>query len=81
MGKVFVLGSKMNGNRIVSTNSKPTIIRVLVFPDRNDPGLEIVRSLVDQADIEVHGASRFTEAEDGSASPVEKHAQFPHNQL
>lgn len=67
----------MNGKQLVSTKSKTTMVRVLVFPSCNEPGLEIVRSLVDQSGIEVHGASCYTEAEDASASLLKRHAQFP----
>ena len=53
------------------------MIRVLVFPSSNEPGLEIVRSLIDQPGVEVHGGSCFTAAEDASASLLKRHARFP----
>jgi carbamoyl-phosphate synthase large subunit len=51
--------------------------RVLVFPSCNEPGLELVRSLVDQPGLEVHGGSYYQAHEDASASILKKHAHFP----
>lgn len=53
------------------------MIRVLVFPSSNEPGLEIVRSLIDQPGIEVHGGSCFSAAEDTSAALLLRHTRFP----
>jgi hypothetical protein len=50
---------------------------VLVFPSCNEPGLEIVRSLIDQEDIEVHGGSSLPIHEDASATILSKHIHFP----
>jgi hypothetical protein len=70
VGKVFVFGRKISGNQVVSTKSKPAIIRVLVFPGCNEPGLEIVRSLVDQSDIEAHGVYKIMEVNAGPGGAI-----------
>jgi hypothetical protein len=60
----------MNGNQLVSTKSKPTMIPVLVFSSCNEPGLEIVRSLVDQLDIEAHGVCKIMEVNAGPGGAI-----------
>jgi hypothetical protein len=53
------------------------MIKVFVFPSCNEPGLEIVRSLIDQPDVEVYGGSCHPPHQDASAAILEKHVRLP----
>lgn len=57
--------------------SEKRMIRVLVFPSCNEPGMELVRSLIDQPNIEVHGGSIYAPDEDPSAYLLRHFTTFP----
>jgi len=46
---------------------QPGPIRVLVFPACSEPGLEIVRALIDQPGLEVVGGSSLLPSHDPSS--------------
>lgn len=53
------------------------VVRVLVFPSCNEPGLEIVESLLQHPRFRVVGASSLDPAVDPSAALLERHFRLP----
>lgn len=53
------------------------MIRVLVFPSCSEPGLEIVRALIDQPGLEVFGGSSLLPSRDPSSLILEAHVTLP----
>ncbi|MBU6160384.1 MAG: ATP-grasp domain-containing protein [Myxococcales bacterium] len=53
------------------------VVRVLVFPSCNEPGLEIIESLLQHPRFQVVGASSLDPAVDPSAAMLERHFTLP----
>jgi hypothetical protein len=58
-------------------NEEDKPIRVLVFPSCSEPGLEIVRALIDQPGLEVMGGSSLPRSQDPSSLILRHHVSLP----
>jgi len=52
-------------------------LRVLVFPTCSEPGLEIVRALIDQPGLEIVGGSSLPPSQDPSSLILRHHVTIP----